>query len=134
MAKKDPFKITEKSIHIAVCDYLRAQYPHVIFTSDSSGARVSMGLRIEFEKKRCACYKVPDILILHPTTKHFGLILEVKKSIKDVYKKDGSFLKSEHLQAQWESILRLRDLGYSSDFGCGFVHCCDLIDKYMALA
>ncbi len=53
-------KITEKEVHTAVCKYLDAQYPDVIYLSDPSGMRVTIGLQMELKRKRCKRYKIPD--------------------------------------------------------------------------
>ena len=39
-------KVTEKDVHTAVCKYLDAQYPDVIYLSDPSGMRVTIGLQM----------------------------------------------------------------------------------------
>lgn len=131
MAKAKTLKVTEKQVHIAVCQYLDLQYPNVIYSSDASGMRLTMGLRVELQKKTCKHYKVPDLLILHPNSTKNGLFLEIKRSVRDCYKLDGTLLKSEHLEAQQQTIFRLRELGYSADFGCGIDDCIRQITKYL---
>lgn len=122
---------SEKVIHQQVCDYLKLQYPDVIFTSDASGLRLSIGLRVEMKKKRCATYKIPDLIILQPRPGYSGLIIEVKRSQSDVINKDGSIKKNEHIENQVKSLDRLKQVGYFACFGFGFEDCKRTIDAYM---
>jgi len=124
--------MSEKIIHGQICQYLDLQYPNVIYTSDASGMRLSIGLRMEAKRKRCKRYVIPDLLILHPSNGYNGLLLEVKKSRSDVYKKDGGYLKSEHLENQIESIKALLNIGYQAGFVCGFDNAKKMIDEYFA--
>jgi hypothetical protein len=124
--------MSEKIIHQQVCEYINMQYPNVIFTSDPSGMRVSVGLRKELKRKRCNNYKIPDLLILHPINGKSGLMLEIKKNGVKLHKKDGSF-KDEHTELQAASIDRLRVIGYAAEFGIGFDNCKKIIDNYFKL-
>lgn len=124
-------KPTEKVIHQQVCDYLKLQYPNVIFTSDASGMRVSIGLRVELKRKRCNKYVILDIIILHPAKGYHGLVIEVKRDLSEVFKKGGVMKQTEHLIEQKKSIDRLNELGYLAAFGCGFEHCKRIIDNYL---
>ena len=71
--------MTEKIIHQQICTYIDTQYPGIMYTSDPSGARVSIGLRMEFKRKRCKGWKIPDLLILAPAGRYYGLMIEIKK-------------------------------------------------------
>lgn len=124
-------KSPEKVIHQQVCDYLKLQYPYVYFQSDASGMRVTMGLRKELKKKR-SNHKILDLAILHPSPcgTYHGLVIEVKVKVEDVFKKDGTLKKDEHLEEQQKSIDHLNKAGYKAAFGCGFDHCKNIIDKY----
>lgn len=122
--------MSEKKLHQQVCDYIKYQYPAIIFTSDASGLRVSIGVRNELKRKRCAHYKIPDLLILHPVNEYKGLFIEIKKSLSDVFRKDGSIKADIHVIEQKITIDRLNELGYKAAFGCGFEHCKAIIDNY----
>lgn len=125
--------MTEKQLHEQICTYINAQYPKVIYLSDMSGSRVTIGLRQEIKAKTCRGYKLPDLIILHPNGGYHGLIIEIKASFEDLYKKDGSYKKSEHIEAQIETINRLRYLGYCADFAHSFESAKVIIDGYMLL-
>lgn len=126
--------MTEKILHTQICKYLDMQYPNLIYTSDMSGMRVSIGLRVEMQRKRTKSWVIPDLLILHPNNEFKGLFLELKLSLSDVWKKDGKLKKSEHLEAQEKSLNRLQELGYQALFGCGFDHTKNIIDSYLKAA
>lgn len=121
--------MSEYSEHKEVSNYLKMQYPKVIFTSDSSGIRLSIGNA----KKMLALksnYKIPDLIILHPNQNYNGLIIEIKEKSKTPFLKDGSLSKNKHVQAQNETLQMLSKYGYKAVFGVGFMHCKNIIDNY----
>jgi hypothetical protein len=126
-----PKQVTEKTIHQQVCHWLKLQYSNLIFTSDASGMRVSIGLRVELKRKRCDNYKIPDLLIFHPTSRYRGLFIEIKTDKSDVYNKNGVMKPTEHIQEQAKTLERLNELGYKAEFGFGFNHCLFIITSYM---
>lgn len=125
--------LQEKKIHKAVCRYLDLQYPNVIYTSDMSGMRVSVGLRVEMKAKRCKKYAIPDLLILSPSIhgSYKALLIEIKISSDEVFKKDGTLRSNVHVQEQAATIEELNRLGYKALFGFGFNHCKQIVDNYL---
>jgi transposase len=123
--------MTEKILHTQVCQYLDLQYPDVIYTSDMSGMRVSIGLRVEMKRKRCKKYVIPDLLILHPKKGYHGLLIEIKADKEDLYNKNGEMKKVDHLENQCKSLVQLNSLGYLATFSCGFKECKNIIDNYL---
>ncbi len=124
-------KTTEKQIHTLICEYLDLQYPNIIYLSDMSGMRVSIGLRVEMKRKRCKRFVIPDLIILHPKKGYHGLLIEIKAGKDDLYNKNGKIKKVEHLENQCKSLVQLNSLGYLSAFGCGFDECKKIIDNYL---
>jgi hypothetical protein len=122
--------MTEKQIHSQVCRYLDLQYPKVIYTSDSSGVRVSIGMAKALKAIRCKGYKIPDLIIMHPNLFYHGLIIEIKKDLSQILKKSGQFKNDKHIQEQLKSLEELKRLGYAAIFGCGFDHIKSVIDEY----
>jgi len=122
--------MTEKQIHLQVCRYLDLQYPKVIYTSDSSGVRVSIGMAKALKAIRCKGYKIPDLIIMHPNRLYHGLIIEIKKDLSQILKKSGHFKNDKHVQEQLKSLEELKRLGYAAIFGCGFDHIKSVIDEY----
>jgi hypothetical protein len=121
----------EESLQIAVSNYLRLQYPGVIFTSESSGIRLTIGQAIKAKKQRSNC-KLPDMIILEPKGDFKGLCLELKKEGEKVFQKNGEPY-SGHIKEQYETLKRLSDKGYFAGFVCGFDHAKKIIDTYMGL-
>ena len=124
-------KVTEKDVHTAVCKYLDAQYPDVIYLSDPSGMRVTVGLQMELKRKRCKRYKIPDLIILHPSGIYKGMAIEIKTDVSKIVTKKGDFRKDVHVQEQLKTLKRLQQLGYSAIFGCGLQHTINAIKFYL---
>lgn len=117
----------EESLQISVSNYLKHQYPKVIFTSDSSGLRLPMGLAIKAKKMR-SCSGIPDMIILKPSNGYNGLCLELKA--ESPYKKNGELFKNDHLKEQNEVLRQLRKEGYYADFVTGIDEAKRVIDIY----
>src|SRR5687768_13685955 len=80
----------EKAIHVAICEYVKLAYPNVIFFSDSSGVRLTMGQAMTLKRMRASDVKIPDMIILEPRGEFSGLLLEIKDPEYNPYLKDGS--------------------------------------------
>ncbi len=127
----------EERIQIALSDYLRMQYPKVIFTFDASGLKLPMGLAVKAKKMRSG-RGFPDLMIFavgfvgedeHP---YYGLFIEIKTKLLDVYLVDGVTLKrDDHIEEQAAMIERLDAEGYYATFGFGFDDCKEMIDWYL---
>ena len=121
----------EKHLHQQICSYINLQYPDVIYLSDPSGLKVSIGVAIELKKKRCKKYKIPDLIILKPMSGKCGLVIEVKVSVEDVFTKKMELKNNEHVREQHKTIQELTRLGYKACFGIGFEKCKSIIDNYL---
>lgn len=120
--------MSEKLLHQSVCHYIRAQYPHVIFTSESSGLRVSKGLANSLALTR-SHNGLPDLWIMYPNWKYYGLFIELKTV--SPFKKDGSLKKNEHTQKQARILNDLCNLNYYARFATGMDEAVALIDAYI---
>lgn len=118
----------EETLHFSLCDYMRLQYPHVMFISEASGIRVSRGLAQKLKRARSNHVHL-DLYVIHPVHPYAGLIIELKA--KNIFKKDGTLLKNDHFEDQAKTILRLRKLGYAAGFVCGFDEGKKIIDTYL---
>lgn len=125
-------KNREQSIQIALSLYIRIQYPDVIFTSESSGVRVSIGAAVRMKAQRSAG-KLPDFIMLEPRMDYHGLILELKSEGSGLYLKDGSLSKDKHVQEQNKMLQRLAAKGYVAVFAQGFDIAKIIVDNYMKL-
>ena len=116
----------EEAIHIAVCDYLRHQYPTAIFTSESAGVKLTMGQAVKAKKMRSSS-KLPDIWILEPNNGYHGLLIELKSEYP--FTKTGK-PKSKHIEEQLDIIKRLKNRGYCAGMVTGFDEAKTVIDAY----
>lgn len=126
--KKQP----EYHLQKMVCQYLRLQFPDVLFLSDtvaSVGLTVPQGVRNKAVQKHG--FKTPDLLILEPRGGYAGLFIELK--VESPFKKDGTLKKDKHLEGQMKSINDLKKKGYYASFAWGFEMTKTMIDNYMKL-
>ena len=121
--------MSEKTLHRAVCDYIRCQYKDCLFNSDLSGVRVTPGLGGQLPSLRSR-NGFPDLVIYEAHNKYHGLFLELKKEGEKLYKKNGQPA-SEHIAEQLECLLELRMRGYKAEAAVGFSEAKSLIDDYL---
>ena len=136
--------MTEAELQTQVADYLRLQYPGVLFHSDfGSGIKLTMGQAIKQKRQNGGRKSWPDMFIAEPKmTKEqapdiyverywCGLFLELKRQGTRIYKKDGTLTANEHIQEQAKMLEQLRKRGYKAEFACGFDEAKKIIDEYL---
>lgn len=121
--------MTETQLQKSVCNYLKLQYPDVIFTSESSGIKLTMGQAVQAKALRSDS-GLPDLMIFEPMGAYKGLFIELK--VKSVWLKDGTLTIDKHVREQSEILKRLRAKGYLATFACGFDEAKEIIDYYLA--
>lgn len=122
----------EERLQSQLATYIKLQYPDVVFTSESSGLRVPTGLAVQMKRQR-SNHKLPDMIILQSNEKYKGLMIELKKNRSVIYKKDGTFRKSEHISGQRETLRLLKLQGYMAVFACGFEDAKNVVDYYLSI-
>lgn len=122
--------LKEENLHLAVCNYIRMQYPDVLFNSDMSGVKLTMGQAIKAKRLR-SCKGFPDLVIYEPRGEHKALFLELKREGEKIYNKNGG-LKSDHLKEQAEVMQKLIEKGYYCVFAIGFDNARYWIDSYLS--
>lgn len=126
MPKNQP----EFELQCAVAEYLRRQYPNVMFLSD---VRASLKLtgpqQVRQKKLQADNFAMPDMVIFKPSYGFHGLFLEFKAETP--FKKDGTLKKNEHLEAQATAIERLENLDYLAMFVWDFERAKEFIDTYL---
>jgi hypothetical protein len=120
--------ISEANEQMLIVQYLKLQYPNVIFNCDMSGIKLSIGQAVK-QKKLGMPKGYPDLFIAEPNDKYHGLFIELKKSGTKLKKKDGSYI-NEHIEEQAEMIHRLQERGYYATFCIGFDEAKQTIDNY----
>lgn len=133
--------MTELELQAQVADYIRLQYPNVIFHSDfGSGIKLTMGQAIKQKRLNGGRRAWPDIFIAETVVVErkegayevlSGLFVELKREGTRIYKKDGKLVSDEHIREQFDMLEQLRRRGYAAEFACGFDEAIDLIDSYM---
>ena len=122
----------EAYIHALVCNYLRVNYPDVIFTSDLSGVRLPMSLAKKVKPLKSS-RGIPDLIIFYPAGGYHGLLIELKTPDAKVLKRDGTILANPHTKEQFDVIMKLRAQGYAAFFVRGFPAARKCIEYYMQL-
>lgn len=135
--------MTELELQAQVADYIRLQYPNVIFHSDfGSGIKLTMGQAIKQKRLNGGRRSWPDMFIAetviskirHDDGSHnaySGLFVELKREGTRIFKKDGTLVSDAHIREQFDMLHDLRARGYAAEFACGFDEAKKLIDDYM---
>ena len=114
----------------AVCRYIAHAYPGVMFNSDLSGIRLTMGQSMQVKKLRSS-NAFPDLTIYHNNLHYPILFIELKSRDAKLLRKDGALCSDDHLREQNELLHELEAQGYMARFGWGFDKTQALIDWYM---
>lgn len=131
-AKGGKRKKQEEKLQLAVCDYLRAQYPNVIFTCDlASGLKLPIHLAAR-HKRMHSSRGLPDLFIAHPARTDLcsGLFLELKKAGTRL--QNGEIPSTKHHKEQSDILHRLHDKGFAAKFVCGFEEAKKAIDDHLS--
>ena len=126
----------EENLHLKVCDYLRKNYPDVLFRTDfSSGMKMTPGQAAKhkkFQKSRAW----PDLFIAYTQFDGFemkegGLFIELKAEGTKLYKKNGEMIANKHYREQAEMLEKLRLNGYIAEFAVGYDEAIRIITDYL---
>lgn len=142
----------EEAIQQQVAEYLRLQYPDVLFHSDfGSGARLTPSQAAKQKRQNGGQRGWPDMFIAEPTCyencgcdiwKH-GLFIELKREgvklhpgprshpCNSFHSLDGKDYQTTHLREQADALEKLRQRGYVAEFAVGFDEAKKIIDKYL---
>ena len=122
---------SEAVLQQQVADYLRLQYPNVLFHSDfGSGIKLTMGQAVKQKRQNGGRRAWPDMFLAEPTKRHNGLFIELKREGARIKKKNGDWA-SDHIAEQADVLDRLEFRGYKAVFAVGFEEAKEVIDKYM---
>ena len=121
----------EENLHLKICNYLRKNYPDVLFRTDfSSGMKMSPGQAAKhkkFQKSRAW----PDLFIAESNTLASGLFLEIKAENVIVFKKNGEIRQNKHLIEQDKMLEELSKKGYRARFAIGYDQAIFEIQEYL---
>ena len=148
----------ERHLQMQIADYIRMQYPDVLFHSDfGSGIKLTPGQsRIQY-RQNGGRRGWPDMFIAEPRvrqttdgefgiklgffgdedngTEYYammfaGLFLEIKRDGTRLKKKNGEWA-TTHIKEQAIVLHRLRKRGYAASFAVGFDEAKKIIDEYL---
>lgn len=126
----------EGILHQQVCNYLKLQYPDVMFRTDfAAGIKMTIG-QARRHKALQHSRAWPDLFIAEQRhskqTKEMygGLFIELKAD--NIYLRDGSISKNAHVQEQFKMLGALIERGYQAKFAVGFDEARAIIDDYLS--
>lgn len=122
--------MSEALEHEMLCNFIKTNYPEVVFLSDASGIKMTMGQAMKWSRLK-SHRGIPDLIILAPRGIYHGLMIELKRTGEKIYMKDGVTLKTDHLKEQDIVLKKLRACGYYAKFAVGFEEAKKIIEKYM---
>lgn len=116
----------------AIAQYLRLQYPNVIFHFDLAGLNLSRA-QAGMMKAIQGGKGWPDLFIAEPDWRHdyHGLFLEIKAEGTNLLNKNISGYATPHLRDQAMIIAGLQIKGYKAEFAVGFDKAKEMIDTYL---
>lgn len=131
--------MTELELQAQVADYLRLQYPNVLFHSDfGSGIKLTPGQAVKQKRLQGGRRAWPDIMIaeFHVSPDDSGkrynaLFIELKREGTRLVKKNGEWA-SDHIKEQAKMLHELHKRGYAAVFAVGFDEAKKIIDEYLA--
>lgn len=124
-------KRKEEKVQIAFCEFVKSEYPDVIFACDlASGMKLPIWIAAANKKMRSERGH-PDFNAAEPRGPFIGFYLEIKSDGVIVWNKDESLRKDKHLEEQNYMLAKLRDRGYYAQFGIGLEDCKNQFKNYM---
>lgn len=129
----------EENIQLALAQYIRYQYPDVIFRSDAGGIKLTAGQAKRMAELNGNLRGYPDMFIAKPKIRAMkdghvfvhGLFLELKKDGTKILKRDGSLVADKHIREQAKMLQALERRGYEAKFAVGFEQAKEIIDEYI---
>ena len=120
----------EQRLQNQVCDYLRLQYPSVMFMISPSGIKLTIGQAKSVKRNQNPSKGWPDLFIASPNTMYCGLFIELKADGTRIFKRNGEF-SSDHIeiQAAVHGVLHMKK--YKACFAVGFDQAKKIIDEYL---
>ena len=126
--KKQPRDDPEYRLHKSICDYIRFQFPKIMFNSGMEGLNLSKTARGKAKMLRSE-RGFPDLTIFEVKHGYGSLHLEIKT--ESPFKKNGELKASEHLLEQQIVIDKLRNRGYRAEFVWSLDQAMEIIKSYL---
>lgn len=139
--KKTSRKTKERKLSFDIADHLHYNYTDAVFRFDvGADVKLTIGQASIINNKLRHRRGYHDLTILEPRGGYFGLFIELKKGISEVYTKKGLLAKrknnrtgTDHNVEQRDHLLNMISKGYYATYGFGKEATIKIIDQYMAL-
>ncbi len=132
--------MSEHELYVLIADYLRLQYPDIIYRFDLA-ADLKLSIGQAKKHKRLQRFRgYPDLFIAKPKLQQskdglpiytHGLFLEIKKEGTKILKKDGELVADKHIREQAKMLQALERRGYRAMFAVGMEQAKNIIDEYI---
>lgn len=121
---------TEYELYLQLAEYLRLQYPQILYRFDLGGIRLTIGQARKIKAvQKSSGY--PDLFIAEARQGYHGMFVEIKTGRREAFTKKGELRQDSHIQAQWQMLEELTRRGYFAVWGLGFEETRALIDMYL---
>lgn len=129
----------EEVLQKQICQYIRLQYPKVIFRSDyASGLHLTMN-QARIHRSMQSGRSFPDLFLYHPMlvngVQYAGLAIELKREgtriILTTGPRKGHLTSDPHIREQYLLLKELKSRGYYATFAVGYDQAQNVIDWYM---
>lgn len=122
----------EYDLQVQIVEYLKIQYPEIMFRSDLGGIRLNQGQWTKVKKIQNG-RGWPDLFIAEPRGGYAGLFLELKAAFGDLYTNQGQLRETRRIKEQHQILTALTEKGYRAVFVAGFDEARRIIDDYLSL-
>ena len=118
-------------VALKLANWFKTEQPDIIYRFDlAADLKLSIG-QAKRNKQLNRFTKYPDLFIAENTPQCGGFYIELKATREDLYKKNGDFKKSKHIDGQRIMLQLLRQRGFKAEFACGLEEAKTLILNYI---
>lgn len=135
-------KNAEYTLQVACINYMKAQFPNVLFLSDTvANVKLTSMQAARNKAIQKPGFATPDIVIFQPTDQFHGLFIELKA--ENPYTKQGELKKMfklnaknpalsyDHLERQHNSMVKLANNGYKCYFCWSTLGFIEILSNYI---
>lgn len=123
-------RLTEAQEHSLICKWLKEDHRGVMFNTDMSGIRLSIGMA-KHSKTLRSHNGFPDLFIIEKRGTYSGLFIELKRTGEKLYMKNGTTAISDHVAEQFVVRYELQQRGFKCEFAIGIEHAKQIINNYL---
>jgi hypothetical protein len=121
---------TEEHEQKLLCEWVKKNYPNVLYTVDLGGIRLTMGQRVIMKSRAKRGH--PDLIFQEWfLDKYCGLAIEFKRTGTQLFKLDGTLRKDEHVEEQLSYLIGLKERYYVAGFVVGLEPAKEVIKAYL---